>query len=1309
MNIYLLNKKFLVLLFLAAIVLPLNIIAQSAMPVGVDSVVITFSNTPTQIEVEKAALKYNKDFALSFQMDDALSDIYNIVYPLFEGVNNTNGLYYSNGCGEDISFKMSTGLNIFSANTGSDLLQDDDPYHDPAKLTWADINILYQSAWGIQNHGVFDQPQTSSDDEIDYEIQRTESYSRRKVSDSLLIKTFIIPNGNLSFVDNLSGNNYHSVIDQETGSEWLNNTNEGIDVEDINIDWLNLMKLNRFFDTGESLIGTADDLNTASLGGVKKWIPWGMHDYPSNFTAQFQYIYNTYGSLGLDNVLITTDTDIVDYLVVKQETQLITVQDGNKLTVTFDGNIPSNRLHYDLSLNVFSDQTISNIEVFGAENSSFSQLGNDTALINLNWDGRYYYPAEYLADSMTTIAVNTESQYDALVAMDYTFLMENSFHKDSLRYALCTIPGTTYDDGFCLDCEIDLGADTTLCYGSCDSIFGPDGFDTYEWIVADTVYSNDQDIFVCPNDTTQFILNAENDICLAIDTIVINIAPTPQFELANDTTLCLNDSLTIYGPDTTGLNYIFEWIVADTLFDTTQNITVHPLDTTQYFLFITNEYDCENIDSMMVFVLPIPIAEIIQGDTIISCIGDSITFSVEGSGIDSYLWSTGDTTQSIKVSPPISDSTYKYFVDIFNGYNCFISDTIWLTVDTVPVVNLYNDTTICLGDSITIYGPDTTGLNYTFEWIVADTLYDTTQNIIVSPLDTTQYFLYVSNSSFCSGSDSVWVYVLDAPIAQIIQEDTLYTCIGDTTIYTIEGENISSYLWSTGDTTASIKVSPQTTDSTYKYYVDVFNESGCSISDTTWLLTYDIPIIGFPYDTITSCDGDSVRISVSISNPLAAQYFIWHYNNNIDTLSTVLKFLPESSVPVYIQVVTFDNCSVWDSIYVQLLEKPDLQVSDDQSICEGETTELAASGAELYYWMIGNDTISTEASLEVSPESTTKYMLIGEMINGCQEIDSVEVVVLASPTTNIIYNDDNPICENSLVTLLGTGADEYLWSTDETTEEISFIITSDTLIKLRGTNLSGCTKNDSISILIKPALEVSFSGLLPAYCENDMASVLIGSPAGGIFSGAGVVGNEFRPTLAGTGQKVIKYSFTNAENCSGSESDTTIVYGSGEVIDLGEDQPIFPSMNIQLDAGEGFDSYYWSTGSTYQNIDINYGDNPPGSIIRYVVIGVINGCTSQGETNITFVDPEGIGEYYLSHFVMYPNPNNGSFTISYEEDVQEFKVFIYDYYGKLIYHESVDCDTNCEALINIPELNRGMYIIKTQSEKGVSSAKLIIQ
>jgi hypothetical protein len=53
---------------------------------------------------------------------------------------------------------------------------------------------------------------------------------------------------------------------------------------------------------------------------------------------------------------------------------------------------------------------------------------------------------------------------------------------------------------------------------------------------------------------------------------------------------------------------------------------------------------------------------------------------------------------------------------------------------------------------------------------------------------------------------------------------------------------------------------------------------------------------------------------------------------------------------------------------------------------------------------------------------------------------------------------------------------------------------------------------------------------LPAFCLNDNAQTLSATPSGGVWSGNGVVGNDFDPFTAGIGTHVITYSLGGCTN-----------------------------------------------------------------------------------------------------------------------------------------------------------------------------------
>ncbi len=70
------------------------------------------------------------------------------------------------------------------------------------------------------------------------------------------------------------------------------------------------------------------------------------------------------------------------------------------------------------------------------------------------------------------------------------------------------------------------------------------------------------------------------------------------------------------------------------------------------------------------------------------------------------------------------------------------------------------------------------------------------------------------------------------------------------------------------------------------------------------------------------------------------------------------------------------------------------------------------------------------------------------------------------------------------------------------------------------TNSNGCTNSASTSITVNP-LPVVSAGTYAPVCINNGNVVLTGSPSGGIFSGPGVSGNSFNPSIAGAGTHTI--------------------------------------------------------------------------------------------------------------------------------------------------------------------------------------------
>ena len=1136
----------------------IGIMAQRSGPVGVSSIIVNFDQPPdpAQVSVTLAPLKYNKDFALSMQIDDGDTTIFEKGYPVFEGgeVNGTTypGFTYTDGCTNPHHFKMSSVLYSFNGDNGPDM-HVNNAY---GQVSWDQLNTMVQSNWGIINHGISGNADTDPDF-MNYSIARNQSYIRRQLYETtaggVVTHLHANPNGSGPWTDAARDLGYLSAYNQNSPSPL---GEHGGNVNNPTVDWTQFQNILRVDAGPIDIQQFVSNLADSSVNGANFWGSIFTHSlfvevqYPFNdFLSDFNYINNTYGSAGLDNILMTSDEEIRDYLLIRDTVEVNYFVNGSTVFIVFNGEVPDNLKFYSISLNITSNTNITGFIVNGTEDYSTNGVGSQKGLININWDGLVVPPAEQLADDYTTIAVNSGLQFDAWIAMDYVTTLEDGLHKDSLRHALCDL-GLIYDEGFCSFLTVDLGPDTTICRGNCVPLSGPDDMALYQWYVADTIYDTVQSILACPVDTTQFILYVEDEFGnFASDSAWINVLPSAQINLGNDTTLCLGDSLILSGPTAPeGDVYTYSWSTGDV----SQEITIYPTVDLLYFLDVTNNYSCTASDSITILVVALPIIDSIVGDTT-TCPGDSVRLEVRGSGIATNTWNNGDTTQIIWAHPTTSDTTYTYIVT-------------------------------------------------------------------------------VENVSGCQSSDSIKVRVFPKPIVQF-EMDTLSLCQGNDTTLELSGSNITSYRWN--------------------------------------------------YQEIDS----------------------------VTTISELRFIKPQVSAYVYVEGISIDGCSANDSLWLDIMPVPEITISSDTTICSGDSITLFISGGNLFYWIVDTVLVSTDSTFKVAPTDTTTYKVGTAFADSlCYRDTTITVSVFKKPTTQIVY-DTNLVCENSKVILHAQGADSYRWLPSETTgSTYAFYISDTTKIFLIGTTTDGCTLTDSLTINTLNVPVVHLSGVYPVYCDTDPPSELTGIPEGGEFFGNGVTDNMFDPQLAGSGIDTVIYALQNNEGCFGYDTIITIVYGGNQTIDLGPADTLLPSEELFLDAGPGFNSYFWTTGSKEQAILINGSDFPPGTY-EYKVIALINGCTSSGSVNITFINPDFIDLSGVGIINLFPNPNDGYFTIALPNTYEPQTVRMFSMQGILVFEQhNIKCaEPECWVKIHLPDLTSGLYTIQVISGKEVYTNKVMVR
>lgn len=275
------------------------------------------------------------------------------------------------------------------------------------------------------------------------------------------------------------------------------------------------------------------------------------------------------------------------------------------------------------------------------------------------------------------------------------------------------------------------------------------------------------------------------------------------------------------------------------------------------------------------------------------CADSTILYA--GSIYEHYLWSTGDTTQSINVT-----NSGLYYITVSLNDSVSITDSIDVLL-THPYLNLYlgSDTLLCNTDSIILSAGN--GFSV-YSWNTGSSLpwisVDQSDNYYVTTLDT----------AGCRYSDTINVTI--NPILSFdLGNDTAFC--GSSQQIINAGPLFDSYLWSTGDTTSSISV-----NSAGEYSVTVtYDLCNQSVSDSVSFYYFPVPVANAGSD-IQVCRGTSLMLNGS-----GGMYYQWAPSSGLSDLNISNPVLNTanynnsvSSITCSLEVTNYYNYSINDSI-----------------------------------------------------------------------------------------------------------------------------------------------------------------------------------------------------------------------------------------------------------------------------------------------------------------------------------------------------------------------------------------------------------
>lgn len=232
----------------------------------------------------------------------------------------------------------------------------------------------------------------------------------------------------------------------------------------------------------------------------------------------------------------------------------------------------------------------------------------------------------------------------------------------------------------------------------------------------------------------------------------LTVHPVPNINiLPKEPRICLGNSIQLTAHDATNYQWLPDQNISN---NTSANPIVNPSATTRYFVKASNEFKCENTDSVNVVVVQ-PFT--VQLDTVsYACKGIGVELHAEGADI--YKWISGEGLSDYNISNPFTNpqATTAYTVVGYDKYGCFTDTaTTIVEIKPLPAVTAAPDQVTLAGSTITLQAnasSDVVSWNWDPPTYLSCTACASPES---NPRSNITYTVTVTNNYNCTAKDSL--------------------------------------------------------------------------------------------------------------------------------------------------------------------------------------------------------------------------------------------------------------------------------------------------------------------------------------------------------------------------------------------------------------------------------------------------------------------------------------------------------------------------------------------------------------------------
>lgn len=440
---------------------------------------------------------------------------------------------------------------------------------------------------------------------------------------------------------------------------------------------------------------------------------------------------------------------------------------------------------------------------------------------------------------------------------------------------------------------------------------------------------------------------------------------------------------------------------------------------------------------------------------------------------------------------PITTTYTLTVTDVLNG-GCTATDDVNVTVNPIPVVNAGTDQLVCEGASVTLAG----GGASTYTWSNG-----VTNNVsFTQVVGTVTYTVTGTSASGCINTDQVNVTVNAPPIVSAGTYGPV--CSGSANI-ALAGTPTGGTFSGTGVTGSSFNPASGTQSITYSYT----DANSCSNSANTTITVNNLPSVDAG-SHLSLCSGSSVTLNGSGSGTP-----IWSPPIGLSSTTIMNPTATPTSTTTYTLTIDDGLCISSDLMTITVANSPNLVITPNTTICEGDCITLDVSGADFYSWIpeVGITNLS-QSSQNVCPLSTTTYNVNGYVVGGSAMTNGDFEAGATGFTSDYTLNSDTQSESTYFVTTNANLTHPGFTGVDHTTGAGNFLVVN-----------GSSTPNSSVwcqTVTVQPNTDYVFS--------TWVSTLAVGSPAILQFSINGTDLSTPFTAPAGTGSWIEFYTTWNS-------------------------------------------------------------------------------------------------------------------------------------------------------------------------------------